>query len=383
MSVVKFRKTWWIFGKYEAIYECPSCMESLRSDLDEIGSNQNCPKCDFEFVVPGSKEFSDRFERKNVEERIEKVTESLNEFSEIADHKSNKIKSICESEFQPSFLIINSGEYQITVNPNNNLEKEIFQKYNELRKMKYWHVQLQENPNIQIGVNGKVCPYCLQIMKDGRKTTCDKCGKHHLIRNGIKDYKITYRIRHEDEEIMKEMREIEEGAHDFYMYKKCLIAAAREIMVRHGEVSFLNEKAELFMLEIDAFVCRKLHAYGSYRNIQMDQGSIYREIGDIERSLNKFLATAYIDANEPKNSYPNADPVLLKEFPVWEPKKYDHPVAFEIALDLAGDIGFSIEKVKSVFIDEATKEKKLLGSPLSPEQAFLSIMKVMRKQNLL
>lgn len=69
---VNCRKT--ILGKYEVTYDCPGCGESLKNDLEDAGKDDQCPHCECEFVVPGTK-YKDEIERRRAERIAEKEKE--------------------------------------------------------------------------------------------------------------------------------------------------------------------------------------------------------------------------------------------------------------------------------------------------------------------
>ena len=45
-----------VFGNYRVGYDCPVCGERLRSPISDAGTQDVCPNCNIQYVVPGTKE---------------------------------------------------------------------------------------------------------------------------------------------------------------------------------------------------------------------------------------------------------------------------------------------------------------------------------------
>ena len=66
---VTFKKT--LTGRLIALYNCPDCNSPLKSPVEDISTEDECPKCSNLFIVPGEKEFQKLLESRKQKQQLD------------------------------------------------------------------------------------------------------------------------------------------------------------------------------------------------------------------------------------------------------------------------------------------------------------------------
>jgi Zn-finger nucleic acid-binding protein len=371
---IRIEKAWYFFGSPIVIYPCPNCEGELKSPVADIGTEDACPECQRNFVVPGETEFQIYMALRS--KRPVKVDNSMMDQTEDIEDAHPSLDGFYKA------VILKTRPF--------NFDREVDDRIRYYYRFKYFAPILNNNPKIVLGVSGNTCPYCEHKLQ---KKKCVNCGKSHRSRSSVQDYKIWVNIREEWVQPIDEQREIRDGGHAVYLDGVRLRAAIKDVlMARNGEVSTtwpsqvievesVDKSSEFLALEREKNEYARRHLWGQYRSAILDQAVILSEQRMTKESLAKFIEVVYLDLNGAFDFLPvNVEPTpeVIRE---WKKisKEWDKGLSDMIFCDHvfehAYTLGLSQIEIKEIFIKIATETQKRLGCPLKPSTAYNKVWK--------
>ncbi len=222
------------------------------------------------------------------------------------------------------------------------------------------------------------CPYCHRILSKipAKKTRCPYCGEFMFVRTKPKEnYRLVVTKQEADQ--IDEDWSIIAGTHDNFIAEKEKFEQEKEnLHKKFGEEPLIND-VKWSILNGNLIKHAQNKNWGLYRNTRFEMAEILRKEMILQDALQSYLEICFIDLNGPNNTGGIKDPELLKEFPPFDPKQSSFlaPAVIDFIRRIVKKLGFSKEKVKSVFIEHNLRVGNSLKLPLTAEECWISLEK--------
>lgn len=82
-------RKFFLLGDYKVVYDCPKCEHNLCNPLDDAGSDDTCPECGCDFVVPGIDDLK-RIRQEIENKRQSKIHKAIQERIEVEAEKQSE-----------------------------------------------------------------------------------------------------------------------------------------------------------------------------------------------------------------------------------------------------------------------------------------------------
>ena len=163
------------------------------------------------------------------------------------------------------------------------------------------------------------------------------------------------------------------GTQDIYRAEKENFEKERELLrKRFGKEPSEND-VTWGILNKNLLEHSKNKDWGLYRNTRFNMAEILRKEMKLERALQIYLEVCYIDLNGPENLGGLNDPILLKEYPAFDPQSENSPLAPGVLKridQIIRKLDFNKNKIKSIFVEHNSRIEKSLKLPLSAEKGW-------------
>ena len=223
-----------------------------------------------------------------------------------------------------------------------------------------------------LGMVDANCPYCnVKLEKQpGRKKKCPSCSNYIYVRTRPQDREKV--LLREDQLIaLEEQWAIVNGTHDHFLSKQTqLKSVSDKLQRRFGKEPSKND-IQWSILNDDGLTHIQNKDWGLYRNTRQSMSEILRKEGKHLKSIDLLLEVCTLDLSGAQNCGGFDDPLLLREFPPFDPSMGGLANGITAKISHAMELSdISLKQVKVRFGIVAKRLKKSLRLPLKIENAW-------------
>jgi hypothetical protein len=146
-----------------------------------------------------------------------------------------------------------------------------------------------------------------------------------------------------------------------------------QLQARFGREPSEND-VQWALLNDDILACIQKSNWGLYRNTRRQMAEILSKEKRLLQALDFMLEVCYLDLNGPRNCCGDLDPVILAEYPPFDPAEGDlAPGVVASVQELVESLHQTPQETESHFVAISSRLAKSLRMPLSPEDAWRTL----------
>jgi len=227
------------------------------------------------------------------------------------------------------------------------------------------------------------CPHCQHPLekRPSRKKKCPHCGQYIYVRTRPSDRTKVLVTEKQAEEIEHQWDALHRAQAEARLLETPGYGPAKKHLKRSlGRDPTAHEVTqELARREMAQHRADK--NWGLYRNSILDIAQSLQTQGDEKTALTAYMEVSYLDLNGPRNCCGVDDPVLLAEYPPFEPSDaiLSPGIVWEVA-EGRRVLGLTEAQLRETFIAAARTLHAELKLPVSPENAWTLLKRALSER---